>query len=156
MQPGVNPDDPGCAPQGKTSQESSGDALGAVMMKDLQVNCTAGETEHYEDPSLELGVVLGGQDRSKDISLAVGEMRLNGLEDVRYIVQFDAARAGFLQTGDHLPDSREEELGLDVAEDLEDVPTMTHFDVCVLHDTFFRDGFLANQGDPDPGSKAAI
>ena len=43
-----------------------------------------------------------------------------------------------------------------MAEDLEDVPAMTHFDVWVLHDTFCQDGFLANQGDPDLGSKAAI
>ena len=43
------------------------------MIKDLQVNCTAGETEHYKDPSLELDVVLGGQDRFKDVCLAVGE-----------------------------------------------------------------------------------
>ena len=114
---------------------------------------------------MSLDVVLGGQDRSKDVSLAVGERRLEGLEDVRYIslegcetllVQFDAARAGFLQIGDHLPDSRDEELGLDVAEDLEYGPAMTHFYVCVLHDTFCQDGFLANQGDLNPGSKAAI
>ena len=38
VQPGVNPDDLGCAPQSKYSPESSGYALGAVMMKDLQVN----------------------------------------------------------------------------------------------------------------------
>ena len=100
------------------------------MMKDLQVNCTAGDAKHYEDPSLELDIVQGGQDRSKDVSLAIGEQRLNSLEEVRYIslescetllVQSDAARAGFLQIGNHLPDSRNEELGLDVAEDLEDV-----------------------------------
>ena len=135
------------------------------MMKYLQVNCTAGEAEHYEDPSLDLEVVLGGQDRSKDVCLAVGERRLDSLEDIRYVslegcetllVQFDATRAGFLQIGDHLPDFRDEELGLDVAEDLEDVPAMTHLDVCILHDAFCQDGFLANQGDPDPGSKAAI
>ena len=43
-----------------------------------------------------------------------------------------------------------------MAEDLEDVPAMTHFDMCFLHDAFCQDGFLANQGDPDPGLKIAI
>ena len=67
VQPGVNPDDSGCAPQSKCSPESSGYALGAVMMKDLQVNCTAGEAEHYEDPSLELNTTLRGQNGSEDV-----------------------------------------------------------------------------------------
>ena len=71
-------------------------------------------------------------------------------------MEFGAARAGFLQISDHLPDSRDEELGLDVAEDLEDVPAMTHFDMYVLHDALCKDGFLANQGEPEPGSKTAI
>ena len=75
------------------------------MMEDLQGNCTAGDEKHYMDPSLELNVVLGGQDGSKDVSLTVGERRLDSFEDIKYVslegcetllVQFDATRAGFL------------------------------------------------------------
>ena len=55
------------------------------MMKDLQVDCTAVEAKHYKNPSLELDIVLGGQDRSEDVILAQGERRLYSLEDVRYI-----------------------------------------------------------------------
>ena len=53
--------------------------------------------------------------------------------------------------GDHLEDSRDEELGFDVAEGLEDVSTMSQFDVCILHNTFCQDGFLADQGNSDSG-----
>ena len=40
----------------------------------------AGEAKHYKDPLLELDIVLGSQDRSKDFSLTVGEQRLDSLE----------------------------------------------------------------------------
>ena len=58
IQPGVKSNDPGCAPQRKHFPEYSGYALGVVMMKDFQVNSTAGEAKYYEDPSLELNIVL--------------------------------------------------------------------------------------------------
>ena len=62
----------------------------------------------------------------------------------------------FLISVFHLVDSRDEELGLDVAEGLEDVPTMTQFDVCILHNTFCQYGFLADQGNSDLGLETAI
>ena len=42
-----------------------------------------------------------------------------------FFVQLDAAWAGFLHVGDHLAYARDEELGLNMAEDLEDVSDMT-------------------------------
>ena len=62
IQPGVNPDDPGCTPQCKGPPEFPGYALGAVMMENFQVNSKAGEAKYYKDPSLELNTFLGGQD----------------------------------------------------------------------------------------------
>ena len=41
-------------------------------------------------------------------------------------------------------DSRDEELGLYEAEDLEDVLTMFQLGVCVAQDVFCQDPFLAN------------
>ena len=70
---------------------------------------------------------------------------MNSFEDIRYVslegcvtllVWLDATRARFFQIGEHLPDSRDEELGLDVTEDLEDISAMTHFDMWVLHNAF--------------------
>ena len=61
-----------------------------------------------------------------------------------FLVEFDAARAGFLHVGDHLADSGDEEFGLYVAEDLEDVLAMPHFGVCVPHNTLRQDSFLAD------------
>ena len=43
-----------------------------------------------------------------------------------------------------------------MAEGLEDVPAMSHFRMCVPHNTFGQDGFLADQRDSDSGSETAI
>ena len=71
-------------------------------------------------------------------------------------MEFDATRAGFLHGGDHLVDSRDEEIGLYVAEGLENIPAMSQFGVCVPHNTLSQYGFLAGQGYSDSGSKTAI
>ena len=97
--------------------------------------------------------VLGGQDGSKDVSLTEEERRLNSFEDIQYVslegcvtllVPLDTTRARFFQIGDYIPDSRDEELGLDVTEDLENVSAMTHFNMSVLHNAFCQNGFLAD------------
>ena len=43
-----------------------------------------------------------------------------------------------------------------VVEGLEEVPAISHFGVCILHNTLSQDGFLADQGHFDTGSKTAI
>ena len=53
VEPRVNPDDARGASQCKRPSESSGDALGTVVVEDLQVDSTAGEAEHHKNPSLE-------------------------------------------------------------------------------------------------------
>ena len=63
---------------------------------------------------------------------------------ITLLVQLDTTRARFLQIGDHLPDSRDEEIGLDVAEDLKNISAMTHCNVCVLHNALCQNGFLAD------------
>ena len=64
---------------------------------------------------------------------------------VTLLVQLDTTRARFLQIGDQLPDSRDEELGLDVAEGLENISAMTQFDMCVLHNALCcQSSFLAD------------
>ena len=64
-----------------------------------------GKTEDYQDPSLGLVTLFVCKDRSEDVSLTVGERRLDRFEDVRDIsfkccewnlVQFDTSRARFL------------------------------------------------------------
>ena len=66
---------------------------------------TTGKTKDYQDPSLGLDTVFVCKDRSEDVSLTVGERRLDRFEDVRDIsfksckwnlVQFDTSRARFL------------------------------------------------------------
>ena len=85
------------------------------------------------------------EDGPKDVRLAEEERMLGGLEDIRdvrlegckaFLIQFDATRAGFLQISDHLSDSGDEVLGMDVAEHLEDVMAMSKGNMCVLHDAF--------------------
>ena len=97
------------------------------------MNCWTGEAEHHEDSSFELSTVLRGHDWPKDVSLAEGEWRLHrfyyardvGLESSEaFLVQLDAAWAGFLHVSDHLADTGDEVLGLNVAENLEDVSAM--------------------------------
>ena len=43
-----------------------------------------------------------------------------------------------------------------MAEGLEDVSAMSHFRMCVMHNTFGQDGFLADQRDSDSGLETAI
>ena len=43
-----------------------------------------------------------------------------------------------------------------MAEGLEDILAMSHFRMCVPHNTFGQDGFLADQRDSDSGSETAI
>ena len=83
-----------------------------------------------------------------------GKLRLDGFEDIRNVslegcitslFQLDASRTLFLQISDNLPDSRYKELGLYVTEYLENISAMSQLFVCVLHDTFHQDSFLADQ-----------
>ena len=46
---------------------------------------TTGKREDYQDPSLGLDTVFVCKDRSEDVSLTVGERRLDRFEDVRDI-----------------------------------------------------------------------
>ena len=55
-----------------------------------------------------------------------------------------------------LEDSVYEEFGLYVAEGLEDVSAMSHFRMCIPHNTFGQDGFLADQRDSDSGPETVI
>ena len=64
--------------------------------------------------------------------------------------------AGYFHVCDHLADSMDEELGLYVAEGLEGVLAMSHFRMCVPHNTFGQDGFLADQRDSNLGWETAI
>ena len=62
---GVDPDDARGCSQCKGASESTGDALGAVVMEDLQVDGAAGEAEHHENPSFQCDFALRGQDGPK-------------------------------------------------------------------------------------------
>ena len=78
--------------------------------------CSAGETEHYEDPSLELYSAL----------VSLEDIQKVGLKGCKvFFVQPDVARTGLFYASDHLADSWYEELGLYVGEDLEDVSTVS-------------------------------
>ena len=121
IQSSADPDDSWGASQGKCPPEASGDTLSAVVVEDLQVHPATGEAEHNQNPSLELLSVLIGKYGSKDISLTIGEGRLDGFEDIRdislecregFLVELDAPRARFFQVGDHFPDTWYEELCL--------------------------------------------
>ena len=123
------------------------------------MDSSAGEAENYEDPSFELNPVLRSQDRSEDVSLAERERRLHGFQNVRDVslessktafVQSDATRTPFFYVRDHFPDSGNEELRLDVAEDLKNIPAVTQLGMCVRHNTLSQDRLLADQGNTDP------
>ena len=43
-----------------------------------------------------------------------------------------------------------------MAEGLEDIPAMSHFRMCVPHNTLGQDGFLADQRDSYSGTETAI
>ncbi len=67
------------------------------------------------------------------------------------LVQFDASRARFLLSSDHFPDTRDEEIGLDVSKHLEDISTVAQLDVGIVQDALGQDGLLADEGNPDSG-----
>ena len=103
---------------------------------------STGKTENDQDPPLGLDAILVSKDGSKNVSLTVGERRLNGLEDVRDVglecskwnlVQFDASRARLLQSRDHLANTRNEEVGLNV-EHLEYISTMAQISMGIVQD----------------------
>ena len=90
---------------------------------------------------------------------------MNGLENIRHIsfhcretgfVEFDTSRPRFLEADDQFSHSRYVEFCLDGAECLQTVPSMSHLVVCVLHYTFGKDGFSANQQDSDARSETFI
>ena len=104
-----------------------------------------GKTENDQDPPLGLDAVLVSKDGSENVSLTVGERRLNGFEDVRDVslkcsewnlVQFDASRARFLQSCDHLSNTRNEEVGLNVGEHMENISTVTQISMSIVQDAF--------------------
>jgi hypothetical protein len=118
-----------------------------------------GKTENDQDPPLGLDTVFVSKDGSENVSLTVGERRLNGFEDVRDVglkcsewnlVQFDASRARFLQSSDHFTNFRDEEIGL------KDIPTVTQISVSIVQDAFGKDSLLADEENPDSGMEAAI
>ena len=124
-----------------------------------------GKTENYQDPSLGLDTVFVCKDGSEDVSLTVGEGRLNRFEDVRDIsfkccewnlVQLDTSRARFLQSSDHLTNSRDEETGLNVSKYLKDIPTMTQISVSIDQDAFGKNSLLADKRNLDPGTVTAV
>ena len=82
VQTSINPNDARCAPQSKGSFKSSGNTLGAVIVQDFEVHPVTGKAENNKDPSFGLVTVDMGENRSEDISLTVGERRLNRLEDI--------------------------------------------------------------------------
>jgi len=129
------------------------------------VHPATGKTENDQYPPLGLGTVFVSKDRSEDVSLTVGERRLNRLEVVRDVglecsewnlVQFDASRARFLQSSDHFPDTRNEEIGLDVSKHLENISTVAQLSMGIVQDAFGKDGLLADEGNPDFGTEAAV
>jgi len=129
------------------------------------VHPATGKTENDQYPPLGLGTVFVSKDGSEDVSLTVGERRLYGLEDVRDVglecsewnlVQFDASRARFLQSSDHFPDTRNEEIGLDVSKHLENISTVAQLSMGIVQDAFGQDGLLADEGNPDSGTEAAV
>ena len=104
-----------------------------------------GKTENDQDPPLGLDTVFVCKDGSEDVSLTVGERRLNRFEDVRDIslkcsewnlVQFDTSRARFLQSSDHLTNSRNEEVGLNVSKHMEDISTVAQISMSIIQDAF--------------------
>ena len=124
-----------------------------------------GKTENNQYPPLGLGTVFVSKDGPENVSLTVGERRLYGLEDVGDVglecsewnlVQFDASRARFLQSSDHFPDTRDEEIGLDASKHLEDISTVAQLDVSIVQDTLGQDGLFADEGNPDSGTETAV
>ena len=70
---------------------------------------------------------------------------MDRFEDVRDIsfkccewnlVQFDTSRARFLQSSDHLTNSRNEEVGLNVGKYMEDISTLPQISVSIVQDAF--------------------
>ena len=124
-----------------------------------------GKTEDYQDPPLGLGAVFVRKDGSEYVSLAVGERRLDGFEDVRDIsfkccewnlVQLDTSRARFLQSSDHFTNFRDEEIGLNVSKYLKDIPTVTQISVSIVQDAFGKNSLLADKRNPDPGTETVV
>ena len=72
------------------------------------------------------------------------------------LVQFDTSRARFLQSCDHLSDTRNEETCLNMSKDMEDIPTVTQISVSIVQDAFGRDSFLADEGNPNSGMETAV
>ena len=104
-----------------------------------------GKTENDQYPPLGLDNVFVSKDGSENIGLTVGERRLNGFEDVRDVglecsewnlVQFDASRARFLQSRDHLSNTRNEEVGLNVSKHLENISTVAQISMGIVQDAF--------------------
>jgi len=104
-----------------------------------------GKTENDQDPPLGLDTVFVSKDGSENVSLTVGERRLDGFEDIRDVslkcsewnlVQFDASRARFLQSCDHLSNTRNEEVGLNVSKHMEDISTVAQISMSIIQDAF--------------------
>ena len=109
------------------------------------MHSATGKTENDQYPPLGLDTVFVSKHGTENISLTVRERRLNRLEDVRDVslkcsewnlVQFDASRARFLQSCDHLSNTRNEEVGLNVGEHMEDVSTMAQISMSIVQDAF--------------------
>jgi hypothetical protein len=52
--------------------------------------------------------------------------------------------------------SRNEEVGLNVSKYMEDIPTVTQISMSIVQDAFGQDSLLADEGNPDSGTEAAV
>ena len=104
-----------------------------------------GKTENDQYPPLGLDTVFVSKDGPENVSLKVGERRLYGFEDVGDVglecskwnlVQFDASRARFLQSRDHLSNTRNEEVGLNVSKHMENISTVAQISMSIIQDAF--------------------
>ena len=107
------------------------------------MHSATGKTENDQYPPLGLDTVFVSKHGTENISLTVRERRLNRLEDVRDVslecskwnlVQFDASRARLLQSRDHLANTRNEEVGLNVSKYLEYISTMAQISMGIVQD----------------------
>ena len=83
-----------------------------------------------------------------------GTLALNAVK--LFLLSFKQPGQDFFMSVIILRTPGDEEFGLDVAEGLEDVSPVSHFRMCVPHNTLCQDGFLADQRDSDAGPETVI
>ena len=87
-------------------------------MQHFQVNSSTGETKNYQNPAFHRNGVGVGKNGSKDVSLAVGDRRQNGFDQVglvvfaggeTFLIESEASGTRFLHLNNHHLDARDVE-----------------------------------------------